>query len=130
MVTPYRHINTFLGDPVRAILTAEQNTVIKEDRLSELAAETGAYLVEKLQVLAERHPEYIQNIRGKGTFLAFDCETVEKRDGILSKLKGQGVNQGGCGVKTLRLRPTLYFEKKHADIYIGALDRAIMEASN
>ena len=46
MVTPYRHINTFLGDPVRAILTAEQNTVIKEDRLTELAAETGAYLVE------------------------------------------------------------------------------------
>ena len=52
MVTPYRHINTFLGDPVRAILTAEQNTVIKEDKLIDLAAETGAYLVEKLQVLA------------------------------------------------------------------------------
>ena len=59
MVTPYRHINTFLGDPVRAILTAEQNTVIKEDRLTELAAETGAYLVEQLHALAERHPEYI-----------------------------------------------------------------------
>ena len=59
MVTPYRHINTFLGDPVRAILTAEQNTVIKEDGLTELAIETGAYLEDKLHALAEKHPEYI-----------------------------------------------------------------------
>ena len=49
------------------------------------------------------------------------------RDELLTKLKGQGVNQGGCGVKTMRLRPTLYFEKKHADIYTSALDRAIMD---
>ena len=130
MVTPYRHMNTFLGDPVRAILTAEQNSVIKEDRLSELAAETGAYLVDKLNALAERHPEYIKDVRGKGTYLAFDCETVEMRNNLVAKLKGQGVNQGGCGVKTMRLRPTLYFEKKHADIYVDALDRAIQDAKN
>ena len=27
----------------------------------------------------------------------------------------------------MRLRPTLYFEKKHADIYINALDHACEE---
>ena len=43
-------------------------------------------------------------------------------------MKAQGVNQGGCGVKTVRLRPTLYFEKKHADIYLDALDKAIIES--
>ena len=128
MVTPYRHMNTFLGDPVRAILTAEQNGVIKEDKLSELAVETGAYLVDKLEKLAQKHPQFIQNVRGKGTYLAFDCETVDLRNSLISKLKEQGVNQGGCGVKTMRLRPTLYFEKKHADVYAEALDMAIEEA--
>ena len=44
-------MNTFLGDPVRAILTASQNDVIREDNLSELAVGTGAYLVDKLTAL-------------------------------------------------------------------------------
>ena len=125
MVTPYRHMNTFLGDPVRAILTASQNDVIREDNLSELAVETGAYLVDKLNALSAKHPQFIKDIRGKGTYLAFDCETVELRNDLVSKLKAQGVNQGGCGTKTMRLRPTLYFEKKHADIYVDALEKAI-----
>ena len=87
MVTPYRHMNTFLGDPVRAILTASQNEVIREDNLSELAVETGSYLVDKLNALAVKHPQFIKDIRGKGTYLAFDCETVELRNDLVSKLK-------------------------------------------
>ena len=30
----------------------------------------------------------------------------------------------------MRLRPTLYFEKKHADIYISALDRACYDVKH
>lgn len=30
-------------------------------------------------------------------------------------------------MKSLRFRPSLYFEKKHADVYIEALDKAIQE---
>jgi len=57
MTTPFRHMNTFMGDPVRALLCSEQNKVIKEDCLSELAAETGAFLSEKLIALSKRFPE-------------------------------------------------------------------------
>jgi len=96
--------------------------VIRDDKLSELAETTGAYLTEKLTALAAKHPTYIQNLRGKGTYLAFDCETVEMRNDLISMLKTQGVNQGGCGVNSVRFRPTLYFEKHHADIYVKALD--------
>ncbi len=125
MVTPYRHGNTYMGDPVRQILTAEQNSVIKEDKLSELAADTGAYLTQKLETLSKMYPEYVSSVRGKGTYLAFDCETVELRNSIIAKLKQFGVVQGGCGVRTIRMRPTLYFEQKHADIYLDALVKAI-----
>ena len=80
-------MNTFLGDPVRAILTAYQNDYIKEDNLSELAVETGSYLTGKLNDLALKHPQFIRNLRGKGTYLAFDVETVELRNELISKLK-------------------------------------------
>mmetsp|Transcript_36221 Transcript_36221/g.47574 ORF Transcript_36221/g.47574 Transcript_36221/m.47574 type:complete len:311 (+) Transcript_36221:604-1536(+) len=125
MTMPYRHFNTYTGDPVRAILCAEQNKVIKEDKLSELATETGAFVAERLTALSKKYPETIQNVRGKGTYLAFDCETPEMRNELISKLKKQGINQGGCGSRTMRLRPTLYFEKKHAELYLDALERAI-----
>ena len=110
MVTPYRHMNTFMGDPVRAILTASQNTVIKEDKLAENCRDTGAYLTGKLNSLAAKHPQFIDNVRGKGTYIAFDCESVELRNSLIAELRQQGVNSGGCGAKSMRLRPTLYFE--------------------
>ena len=78
--------------------------------------------------MAKKHPQFVSNVRGKGTYLAFDVETTDLRNSLISHLKAQGVNQGGCGVRTMRLRPTLYFEKKHADIYIDALDKAIEAA--
>lgn len=128
MVTPFRHMSTFLGDPVRAVLSSAQNKMIREDKLTELATETGAYLEAKLQTLAAKFPRFISDVRGKGTFLAFDCETAELRAKLMAKIKEQGVNQGGCGVRTIRMRTTLYFEKKHADVYINALDKACQAA--
>ena len=124
MVTPYRHMNTFLGDPVRAILTASQNSVIKEDKLAENCRDTGVYLTGKLNDLSAKHSKFISNVRGMGTYIAFDCESTDLRNNLVGTLRQHGVNSGGCGVKTMRLRPTLYFEKKHADIYLAALDKA------
>ena len=87
MVTPFRHMNTFLGDPVRAILTASQNKVIKEDRLADNCRDTGAYLSEKLNAMAAKHPTLISNVRGKGTYLAFDCDTADLRNSLVSALR-------------------------------------------
>ena len=56
MSIPYRHNSTFAGDPVRAILSAHQNGVIEDDKLSALAVETGEYLTQKLESLATKHP--------------------------------------------------------------------------
>ena len=80
-------MNTFLGDPVRAILTAKQNAVIKEDKLAENCRKTGAYLKEKLIALSAKHPSFIHNVRGLGTYLAFDCETPELRNNLVSALR-------------------------------------------
>lgn len=64
-------------------------------------------------------------MRGLGTYIAFDCESTEMRNALVASMKKEGVNQGGCGTRTIRMRPTLYFEKKHAELYLSALERAI-----
>lgn len=125
----YRHFNTFFGDPVRAQLTAAQNKIIREDRLDEVAVTAGAHLQGRLRELEKKHPKFVQKTRGLATFLSFSSQDPETRDALLLKLKSHGVNQGGCGERSSRFRPTLYFEPKHADIYADALDRACQDLS-
>ena len=126
MTQANRHFNTFLGDPVRALLSATQNEVIKRDGLIEHCATVGDYLENQLITLQGNHPEWISNVRGRGTFLAFDvAKGPAAREKLVTTLKQHGVNAGVCGIQTFRLRPSLYFGEKHADILTAALADSI-----
>jgi 4-aminobutyrate aminotransferase/(S)-3-amino-2-methylpropionate transaminase len=59
MATPFRHFNTFMGDPARAVLTNSMLKMVEEDNLAELAIETGEHLTKGLNALAEKHPIFI-----------------------------------------------------------------------
>ena len=76
-----------------------------------------------------RYPKLVAKTRGIATFLSFDSETAPIRDALSAKLKVHGVNQGPCGDRSLRFRPTLYFEQSHADIYADALEKACKDLS-
>uniref|UniRef100_A0A7S3HWH8 4-aminobutyrate aminotransferase n=3 Tax=Choreotrichia TaxID=141411 RepID=A0A7S3HWH8_9SPIT len=121
---PYRHFNTFFGDSMRALLTAQQNKIIKEDNLAAMAAEVGDYLQDGLREMELKYPKLVRDPRGLGTYRSFTVDSAPLRDALGLKLKSYGVNQGPCGDHSLRLRPTLYFEKSHADFYLDALDKA------
>ena len=109
---PYRQFNTWMGDPARALLFQGIYDEIERLGLVEKTAVMGRYLHEKLEQLATRYPSEIQNLRGKdrGTFLAWDSP---RRDEVLRLAKTKGVNIGGCGEKTVRLRPMLIFQEEH-----------------
>jgi len=97
--------------------------------LTELAAITGAYTQGRLFELSKKYPKFISKTRGIGTFISFSCETAAHRDKLALQMKTHGVQQGGNGDRSMRMRPTLYFEKKHADIYCDALERACKDLS-
>ncbi|THX89096.1 4-aminobutyrate aminotransferase [Aureobasidium pullulans] len=119
---PYRQFNTWMGDPARAILFRAIINEIERLNLVQNTAETGDYLYSGLERLAQKFPKEIQNLRGKGqgTFIAFDSP---RREDVLAKAKGQGINIGGSGAQAIRLRPMLIFQKKHADILLEGLEK-------
>lgn len=123
---PYRQFNTWMGDPARAILFRAIIQEIQRLDLVSSTAATGDYLFAGLQRLAEKYPSEIQNLRGKGqgTFIAFDSA---RRDEVLKKAKGQGVNIGGSGERAVRLRPMLIFQKQHADLLLERLENVFRE---
>lgn len=106
-----------MGDAARAILFREIVAEIKEHDLVDYTAQTGEYLYTELSHLAKKYPHEIQNLRGKGqgTFLSWDSPC---RDEFLLKMKYAGVNVGGCGENTVRLRPMLIFGKRHSEFKI------------
>ncbi|KAK5118627.1 hypothetical protein LTR85_008092 [Meristemomyces frigidus] len=119
---PYRQFNTWMGDPARALLFRAIINEIERLNLVQNTAETGDYLYNRLQELGEKYPGEIQNLRGKGqgTFIAWDSP---RRDEVLKKAKGVGINVGGSGERAVRLRPMLIFQKKHADIFVDGMEK-------
>ncbi|GAB7365426.1 hypothetical protein MBLNU230_g6503t1 [Neophaeotheca triangularis] len=119
---PYRQFNTWMGDPARAILFRAIIQEIERLNLVENTAETGNYLYSSLAQLAKRYPKEIMNLRGQGqgTFIAWDSP---RRDEVLKKAKSMGINVGGSGASAVRLRPMLIFQKKHADIFLEAMEK-------
>ncbi|KAM0334177.1 hypothetical protein ACHAQA_001197 [Verticillium albo-atrum] len=121
---PYRQFNTWMGDPVRALLFRAIHDEVRAHNLVERTAQVGAYLYAGLERLAAKYPEQIANLRGKdrGTFIAFDSP---RRDEVLKTAKTLGVNIGGSGASAVRLRPMLVFEEGHADILLETLEKIV-----
>lgn len=121
----YRIYNTWMGDPSKVIMLEEVIRVIQRDRLLENVNETGDILMKGLTALQNRYPQHINSTRGRGTFIAFDGTDAAKRDTIVNKLKLQGIHSGGCGEKSVRLRPALIFQPHHANIFLNKLETVL-----
>ena len=124
---PFRQFNTWCGDPSKAILAKGIYQEIVKHNLVEKTAKLGDYLYSSLNTILSKFPQKVSNLRGEnfGTFIAWDCVDDNLRNKVLIKCREAGVNFGGCGDYSIRLRPTLVFEKKHADIFLNILEDVI-----
>lgn len=123
----YRQFNTWCGDPARMILAGAIGQQVVEHNLAAQAARVGDYLYGKLEALAEKYPEFLSDLRGKGraTFIAWSFKKPELRNKFLADMKTVGINIGGCAEDSVRLRPTLVFEEKHADILVAGVEKIL-----
>jgi len=119
---PYRIFNTWVGDPGKVILLDAVLKTIKKDNLLEETTRTGEVLMDGLLDLQARFPGLLNSARGRGTFCAINCDSGERRDTVLLKLRELGVHAGGCGEAAIRLRPALVFEQKHAHLLLSKLE--------
>lgn len=119
---PYRQFNTWCGDPAKALIAKGIYSEISKHNLVDSTAKVGDYLYSQLLKLSEKYP--ILNLRGEnfGTFIAWDCKSSTERGNILMALRNKGINIGGCGDFSIRLRPPLVFENRHADVFLQALE--------
>ena len=126
--------STFGGNNVACAAGLAVLDVIRDEGLVENALAVGAHLRDGLNRLAARH-ELIGDVRGIG--LATGVELVRDRKTkapapaeiirVLNLLRDEGVLVGGEGKlgNVLKIRPPIVFSRDHADLAVGALDRAL-----
>jgi len=128
---PGAHASTFGGNPV-AIAASLATIELLEDHLVENAAKMGAYLLEGLRALMDKHA-IIGDVRGKGLMIGIelvkDRATKEPHPDALAQVEMGCFNRGlitlGCGVSTLRLSPPLVIEKDQCDFAIETIDEVL-----
>uniref|UniRef100_A0A1I7RUG4 Gamma-amino-N-butyrate transaminase n=1 Tax=Bursaphelenchus xylophilus TaxID=6326 RepID=A0A1I7RUG4_BURXY len=122
---PYRIFNTWMGEPTKLVILEKVVEIIKRDRLVEQTAKVGAHLYKSLEDLERHFPNLVSNVRGQGNLCAFDLPDAAKRDKLLAVALKYGLHVGGCGDLTVRFRPALIFEQKHADIATEILAQSL-----
>lgn len=114
------------GDPIRALQARKMIQLIAENNLVSHTAATGGLLASSLSSVfaSPAAAGKVFNFRGQGegTYLAWDMASPQMRDAFLGKMRKVGVQIGGCGDATVRLRPMLTFGKKHVEVLSGAVE--------
>lgn len=82
--------NTWLGHGVDVLKLRAVQRVVAQERLFENTAITGKFLQDGLFVLQGRYPSLISDVRGAGTFCAFDVSDAASRDKMVGELRQRG----------------------------------------
>jgi len=126
---PYRVFNTWMGDPSKLLLLQGVLEVIRRDSLLDLVQKTGEKLLTGLRSFEREFPQLVHSARGRGTYLAITCPSTKLRDDLVARLKKKGVQTGGCGELSVRLRPALIFTPEHADIFLDKFRQVLKETN-
>jgi 4-aminobutyrate aminotransferase len=133
---PGAHASTFGGNPV-AIAASLATIELLEDHLVENAAQMGAYLLEGLKNLMDKHA-MIGDVRGKGLMIGIelvkDRAAKEPHPDALAQVEKACFNRGlitlGCGTSTIRLSPPLVIDREQCDFAIKTIDDALSSVSS
>jgi len=100
--------------------------LIQQHDLVEHTSKIGALLATNLKQILSSTP-HARSLRGdtKGTFMSWDFETPALRDGFVGGMRKEGVQMGGCGEKSVRLRPMLTFGEGHVEVLCERVEKVL-----
>jgi L-lysine 6-transaminase len=99
--------------------------IIEEEKLVERSRRVGGLLLAELEKLQAEYPERVSNARGRGLMCAFDLPDTETRDRFRKLAFESGMLVLGCGIRSIRFRPTLSAGDEEVEQGISILRRVL-----
>ena len=131
-------ISTFSGSPVLCRAASAVIDIVLEERLPEKADKTGALMMEKLNLMKEKHP-LIGEIRGAGLFIGIELvknrktkeKATEEALKVIKTCRQKGLilllsNKPGIG-NTLLIKPPMNISEDLVTKGLDILDETIDE---
>jgi len=122
----YQIFNTWLGNPWDHIKLDCTLDIIHEENLLDRVNKTGKILKSGLHEIEQQTPDSIfgsvSNVRGLGTFCAFD---IDNNRTLVQELQMNGTIVGACGSQTVRIRPPLTVTPEEAKKFLQILERTL-----
>ncbi len=105
LFTPGSHGTTFGGSPLACSAAHAVLDVIEKEDLTARAKQLGNFLLQEIQQLAEKFPQQILEVRGRGLMLGI--QLTDEPGELVSILRENGLLAVGAAGQTLRLLPPL-----------------------
>ncbi|MTV47452.1 aminotransferase class III-fold pyridoxal phosphate-dependent enzyme [Heliobacillus mobilis] len=128
---PWIHTSTFGGSPLACAAAIAAIEVMMEENLAGQAREKGLRIMQRLQKLAERYPQVIADVRGRGLLIGIEFV----KEGVGGVVIGRMVeNQIIVGYalnnpRVVRLEPPLNVADEDIDRVLDVLEAAVAEAN-
>ncbi|MFQ5668884.1 MAG: L-lysine 6-transaminase, partial [Acidobacteriota bacterium] len=120
--------STWGGNLVDMVRCTRLLEVIEEEGLVENATRRGRQAVGLLESFQAEQPDWLQNVRGQGLFVAFDLVVPDKRAALLARAFQNGLLILPAGSASVRLRPALNVTAEEIDEAVGRIRQSLQEA--
>jgi acetylornithine/N-succinyldiaminopimelate aminotransferase len=123
-MTPGTHGSTFGGNPLAMAAANATLDILLEDGFLADVERIGALLGDGLVALAERYPDIIDSVRGRGLMLGMVVRTPHTNGALGDRAREHGLLTVVAGENVLRLLPPLTIREAEVEVALAALDSA------
>ncbi|MCJ7783345.1 MAG: aminotransferase class III-fold pyridoxal phosphate-dependent enzyme [Desulfobacterales bacterium] len=129
---PFIHTTTTGGGALACSAAIAAINVVLRDDYPRQAAEKGAYLIPKLEALAEKYPHIYKEITGKGLLIGQHFHSPEIGYKVAAGLFKRGVLVAGTltSAHTIRIEPPLVITYPQIDEVLNRLSDTLVEVAN
>ncbi|MBT8378614.1 MAG: acetylornithine/succinylornithine family transaminase [Ignavibacteria bacterium] len=121
--TPGDHGSTFGGNPVACAAGKAVMEEIFEVKLYEQVSELGEYFISELEILKDRYPEKILDVRGMGFMIGIEMQN--KCTKVVEGLREKQILVNCTNENVLRILPPLISQKKDIDFFLYKFDETL-----
>ncbi len=128
---PFIHTTTTGGGALACSAAIASINVVLRDDYPKQAAEKGAYLIPRLQALAEKYPQIYKEITGRGLLIGQHFHTPDIGFKVAAGLFKRGVLVAGTltSAHTIRIEPPIVITYEQIDAVLNRLEDTLRDVA-
>lgn len=119
------HAFTLSANTTVCVAALKMLEIFEKDNIIEQTKEKGSYLINKLNILKEKYPNIIKDVRGLGLSIGVDLPDKSATKKICYQCIKNGLLLISLGENTLRIQPPLVITKNQIDESTEILENSI-----